>query len=69
MEKVIAIIDKPINCEDCVFGICKYSLPLTTHRKGYYCQLIEPRTVEDFDYNEEVHLSNCPLKPIPKEDN
>lgn len=64
-EKVIAIMDKPANCQACVFGVCKYSLPLTTRRKGYYCQLKEPkdRAVEDFDYNEEIHLSNCPLKP------
>ena len=65
--KVIAIIDKPKNCQECVFGICKYSLPLSTHRKAYYCQLKEPkgRVAEDFDYDEQVHLSNCPLKPIP----
>lgn len=65
--KAIAIMDKPKNCEECVFGICKYSLPLSTHRKAYYCQLKEPkgRVAEDFDYDEEVHLSNCPLKPMP----
>lgn len=63
-EKVIAIMNKPANCQVCVFGVCKYSLPLTTRRKGYYCQLKEPkaRIVEDFDYNAEIHLSNCPLK-------
>ena len=67
MEKAIAIIDKPENCEKCVFGICKYLLPLSTHRKAYYCQLKEPkgRVAEDFDYDADVHLSNCPLKPIP----
>ena len=65
--KAIAIIDKPKNCEKCVFGICKYSLPLSTRRKAYYCQLKEPkgRVAEDFEYDEEVHLSNCPLKPMP----
>lgn len=69
MSKVIAIIDKPKNCQECVFGICKYSLPLSIHRKAYYCQLKEPkgRVVEDFDYDEEVHLSNCPLKEVPKQ--
>lgn len=68
-EKVIAIMNKPANCQVCVFGVCKYSLPLTTRRKGYYCQLKEPkaRIVEDFDYNAEIHLSDCPLKPYKEE--
>ena len=68
MSKVIAIIEKPKDCYECVFGICKYSTPLTTRRKGYYCQLKEPkgRVVEDFDYDESVHLSNCPLKEVPE---
>lgn len=68
MRKVIAIMNKPKNCEECIFGICKYSLPLSIHRKGYYCQLKEPkgRVAEDFDYYEEVHLSNCPLKELPE---
>ncbi len=66
--KAIAIMDKPKNCEECVFGICKYSLPLSIHRKAYYCQLKEPkgRVSEDFDYDEEVHLSNCPLREVPQ---
>lgn len=64
-EKVIAIMNKPTDCTTCVFGVCKYSLPSTTRRKGYYCMLKEPkdRVVEDFDYDEKIHLSNCPLKP------
>ena len=68
MSKVIAIIDKPKNCGVCTFGICKYSLLLSTYRKGYYCQLKEPqdRVVEDFDFEAEVHLSNCPLKEVPQ---
>lgn len=68
MSKVIAIMDKPKDCQKCVFGICQYSLPLSTRRKGYYCQLREPkdRVVEDFDYDEEVHLSNCPLREVPQ---
>ena len=68
MSKVIAIIDRPKDCQECVFGICKYSLPLSIHRKAYYCQLKEPkgRVAEDFDYGEEVHLSNCPLKEVPE---
>ena len=68
MNKVIAIIDRPKDCQECVFGICKYSLPLSIHRKAYYCQLKEPkgRVAEDFDYDEEVHLSNCPLKELPQ---
>ena len=66
--KAIAIMDKPKKCQECVFGICKYSLPLSIHRKAYYCQLKEPkgRVAEDFDYDEEVHLSNCPLKEVPQ---
>lgn len=68
MSKVIAIMEKPKNCQECVFGICKYSLPLSIHRKGFYCGLKDPkgRVIEDFDYDEAVHLSNCPLKEIPK---
>lgn len=68
MSKVIAIMDRPKNCEECVFGVCKYSLPLTTRSKGYYCNLQKPenRTVEDFAYEAEVHLQNCPLREVPK---
>lgn len=68
MSKVIAIIDKPKDCQECVFGICKYSTRLTTRRKGYYCRLKKPkdRVVEEFDYDAEVHLSNCPLKEVPQ---
>lgn len=66
MSKVIAIMDKPKNCDYCPFGICKYSLPLSTNRKGYYCQLSKDRVVEDFDFREDVHLSNCPLKELPQ---
>lgn len=68
MNKVIAIMDKPQNCEKCVFGVCAYSLPCATHRKGYYCQLkkSQGRVVEDFDYDAEVHLSNCPLREVPE---
>ena len=68
MSKVIAIMEKPKNCDYCVFGVCKYSTPLSTHRKGYYCKLKKPeeRVVEDFDFKAEVHLSNCPLKEIPE---
>ena len=67
MSKVIAIIDKPKNCKECVFGFCKYALPLS-NKKAYYCQLKEPkdRVVEEFNYSEEVHLSNCPLKELPQ---
>lgn len=68
MDKVIAIIEKPKNCESCVFVICKYSLPLSSNRKGYYCQLLplEQRVVQDFDYDADVHLDNCPLRPVPE---
>lgn len=69
MDKVIAVMDKPIDCQHCVFSVCKYSLPLSTGRKGYYCQLHEPqdRVVEDFHYEEYVHLSNCPLYKATEE--
>lgn len=68
MSKAIAIIDRPKNCQKCWFSKCYYSLPLSTHRKGYGCRLKEPcdREVEDFDYDEEVHLSNCPLREVPQ---
>ena len=68
MGKVIAIINRPPNCQRCWFSICKYSLPLSTYRKGYSCQLKEPqdRVVEDFDYNAEVHLKDCPLRELPE---
>lgn len=68
MSKAIAIIDKPKSCEECVWCRTKYSLPLSTQRKGLYCQLKEPkdRIVEDFDYDAEVHLSNCPLRELPQ---
>lgn len=68
MSKVIAIIDKPKDCHNCTYGVCKYSTPLTTRRKSYYCQLKKPsdRVVEEFDYDEVVYLSNCPLKEVPQ---
>lgn len=36
--------------------------------KGYYCQLKEPqdRVVEEFDFDKEVHLNNCPLREVPQ---
>jgi hypothetical protein len=48
--------------------MCYYSLPLSTRRKGYSCRIQDPNTrvVEDFDYDEEVHLKNCPLREIPQ---
>lgn len=68
MSKVIAVMDRPKDCQKCWFSMCHYSLPLLTRRKGYSCRLKEPqdRVVEDFDYDEVVHLSNCPLKEIPE---
>lgn len=68
MSKVIAVMDKPENCQSCVFGVCKYSLPLSKNTKGYYCQLLpkEQRVVQDFDYDAVVHLDNCPLVPLPE---
>ena len=68
MSKVIAIIDRPKDCHNCIFGIFEYACPVSTHRKAYSCRLKEPqdRVVEDFDYDEEVHLSNCPLKEMPQ---
>ncbi|MGN0348222.1 MAG: hypothetical protein ACI4DR_01665 [Roseburia sp.] len=68
MSKVIAIIENPDNCQSCVFGVCKYSLPLSEHTKGYYCQLLQPeeRVVQDFDYDADVHLDNCPLRQVPE---
>lgn len=29
MNKVIAVMEKPKDCQNCVFGVCKYSLPQT----------------------------------------
>ena len=68
MSKVIAVIDKPNNCQDCAFARCKYSLPFTTMKKGYYCELLPPdqRTIKNVDYNDDVHLKHCPLIPIPE---
>ena len=69
MSKAIAIIDKPENCQKCWFSACHYSLPLSTRRKGYSCRIQNYDNgvvVEDFDYDEEVHLKNCPLRELPK---
>ena len=68
MAKVIAIIEKPSDCQKCWFSQCRYSLPLSTSRKGYLCQSLkgEKRVVEDFGYDEEVHLKNCPLREVPQ---
>lgn len=69
-DKVIAVMDKPINCQNCVWGICKYSFPLSIRRKGYTCQLkgIEDRIVDDFDYEADVHLEDCPLVSVEEHD-
>ena len=71
MSKVIAIIEKPKDCHNCIFGIFEYACPVSTHRKAYSCRLKEPqdRVIEDFDYDEEVHLRNCPLKEVPEKKN
>ena len=68
MEKVIAVLDKPENCKECVFCVCKYSLPLSLNRKGYYCKLLSrgKRAVQDFEYDADVHLDNCPLRKMPE---
>lgn len=68
MSKVIAIMEKPKNCQECVFCVCKYSLPLSIYKKAYYCKLKEPkgRVAEEFDYDAEVYLSDCPLREIQK---
>lgn len=72
MGKVIAVIDRPKDCTQCVFGICKYSHPFWSREKpntkGYYCQLLPPekRDVQQFNYDEEVHLDKCPLVPMPE---
>lgn len=68
MSKVVAVMDKPENCQKCVFGRCEYSLPLSTRRKGYCCMNLPPeqREVHDFDYDAEVHIPECPLKAIPE---
>lgn len=69
MSKVIAVIDRPENCQKCWFSMCYYSLPLSTRRKGYSCRIQDTNTrvVEDFDYDEEVHLKNCPLREVPQQ--
>ena len=71
MSKAIAIIDRPENCQKCWFSACHYSLPLSTRRKGYSCRIQNYDSgvgvvVEDFDYDEEVHLKNCPLREVPQ---
>lgn len=68
MSKAIAIIERPENCQKCLFSICHYSLPLSLHKKGYSCRLRKTNgiVVEDFDYDAEVHLSNCPLREVPE---
>lgn len=67
-EKVIAIMDKPKDCQSCAWAVCKYATPLSTNRKGYYCQLkeLKERNVEDFDVEDDVHLENCPLVGLKK---
>ena len=71
-EKVIAVMDRPRNCQECIFGVCKYSHPFWSREnsstKGYYCQLLPPeqRVAQQFDYDSEVHLDNCPLVPVPE---
>ena len=70
MSKVMVIMDKPEYCQNCVVGGCKYSNPLWSRdnpsKKGYYCQLLPPekRQIHEFEYDVEVHISECPLKEL-----
>lgn len=72
VSKVIAIMDRPKNCQECVFGVCKYSCPSWSgnraNKKGWYCQLKVPekRAVQEFDYDADVKITDCPLKEIPQ---
>ena len=65
MEKVVAIMNKPKNCEMCIFSLSRDYLSFSTNKKSCCCLLKEPdqRKVEEFDRKEEVHISDCPLKP------
>ena len=60
-------MEKPKNCQNCVFGVCRYSLPLSLHKKGYSCLLNNGQT-EEFNYDAEVHLKNCPLREVPQKE-
>ena len=65
MSKSKAIIYTPVSCENCIFNVCKYSLPLSTNRKGYYCQLDDDREVFDLDYDDHSFKSKkCPLEEV-----
>jgi hypothetical protein len=65
MSKSIAIIETPITCEKCIFHVCRYSLPLSTYRKGYYCQLDNDREVFDLDFDDHNFKSKkCPLEEV-----
>lgn len=72
MDKVVAVMDRPNDCGSCVFCRCAFSHPFWSkddpNTVGYYCQLRKrgDRKVEKFDMDAEVHLSDCPLRPLPK---
>lgn len=71
MSKVIAVMDKPKECRHCIFLVCEHCTSSQKTRK-YYCNLKESNKIykeivkEKFDYREEVHLSNCPLREVPE---
>lgn len=70
MSKAVVIIDMPQCCEKCFFCACKYALPLSTGRKGIYCQLDSEKEIFDIAFDKKNFLSQkCPLRPLPKKKN
>lgn len=67
MAKVVALIDMPDRCGKCIFHACKYYLPFSTGRKGYYCRLDKEKEVFDLDYEDTTFKSKkCPLRKLPE---
>lgn len=71
--KVIAVINKPSSCANCIFHRCKWAHPFWSktdpNTKGVYCQLDEeyPKRIKTLHVDDDVTtLGWCPLRPLQK---
>lgn len=62
----VPFMKMPESCDKCVFGICRYSNPLTSGMHGYNCQIEyyekgRYETVREAPYDEHIVPTECPL--------
>ena len=53
----------PVSCDDCYFERLKYSLPLSTNKKGVYCEIGDRNNVVDLECDDNTFkFEDCPIK-------